>query len=61
MTQDILIQLKNLSKVPGKWTIIDNKIDITLKRNYDDRLVDKIYDACIRLSINFDECVDIHS
>jgi hypothetical protein len=61
MNQDNLMQLKNLSKVPGKWTIIDNKIDITLKRNYEDKLVDKIYDACIKLRINFDECVDIHS
>jgi hypothetical protein len=61
MNQDNLTQLKNLSKVPGKWTIIDNKIDITLKRNYEDKLVDKIYDACKKLNINFDKCVCIHS
>ena len=61
MTQDILTQLKNLCKIPGKWAIIDNKIDITLKRNYEDELVDKIYYACLQLRINFDECVDIHS
>jgi hypothetical protein len=61
MTQDTLNQLKNLSQVPGKWDIVDNQIDITLKRNYEDELVDKIYVACKKLNINFDKCVCIHS
>ena len=61
ITQDTLNQLKNLSKVPGKWDIVDNQINITLKRNYEDRLVDKIYVACKKLNIDFDKCVCIHS
>jgi hypothetical protein len=61
MTQEKLNELKSLSKVPGKWAIVGNKIDVTLQRNYDDRLVDRIINACKALSINFDSCVDVHS
>jgi hypothetical protein len=61
INEDKSSELKNSSGVPGKYILQDGVIDITLKRNYSDDDVDKIYQASKKLGIDFDKEVDIHS